>query len=196
MKKSKKEFFATTFDGEIISLTPDVVVKYSIRVGEVDDELLQKAQFESACSFALNKAMNWLTASYRSESELRTYLRQRKYSSEIVEYVVAKLKEYNFISDENLTKHFVEYGQKKMGVYKIKQKLYQKGISKDLVESSLEDLPPQDEVCLQIARKKLGNMEKTRENMAKVYRHLLSKGFDYETIKRVFNKLNYDEEEL
>ena len=118
MKKSKKEFLVTTFDGEIISLTPDVILKYSISVGEIDDQILEKAVFESNCSFALNRSMNWLTASYRSESELKKYLRDRKYNQDVITYVVDKLKEYNFLSDENLAKTFVEYGQKKMGIYK------------------------------------------------------------------------------
>ena len=196
MKKSKKEFLVTTFDGEIISLTPDVILKYSISVGEIDDQILEKAVFESNCSFALNRSMNWLTASYRSESELKKYLRDRKYNQDVITYVVDKLKEYNFLSDENLAKTFVEYGQKKMGIYKMRQKLMEKGISKELIEKSLEEVEPQDDICLRMLQKKIGNNERTRENMAKAYRYLLSKGFDYDTIKRAFNKLDIDEENL
>lgn len=196
MKKNKKEFLATTFDGEIISLTPDVILKYSICVGNIDDILLEKAIFESNCSFALNKSMNWLTASYRSESELKKYLRERKYNQDVINYVVEKLKEYNFLSDEYLAKTFVEYGQKKMGIYKMRKKLMEKGISKELIEKSLEDVEPQDDICLRMLQKKMGNNERTREKMAKVYRFLLSKGFDYDTIKRAFNKMDIDEDEL
>ena len=194
MKKNKKEFLGVTEDGEILSLTPDAIVKYSIKVGQNDDALLDEAVFESACSLALNKAMVWLTASYRSESELRKYLKERKYSAQVANFVVDKLKEYNFLSDEALAKNFVEFGQKKMGVYKMRQKLMEKGIKREIIDNALENLGEQDDVCFNMAQKKLGNMERTRENMAKVYRFLLSKVFDYDTIKITFNKLNYDEE--
>ncbi len=195
MKKNKREFVATTFDGENISLTPDAIVKFGITVGEVDDAKLAEAEFDSACAFALSRAMNWLTASYRSESELKRYLREHKYSPKVAEYVVGKLKEYNFLSDENLAKQMVEYGQNKIGVYKIRQKLMEKGVAREVIDSALESLESQDDVCYNMALKKLGNMERTRENMAKVYRYLAGKGFDFDTIKRAFNKLNYEEEE-
>lgn len=195
MKKNKKEFLVTTSDGEIVSLTPDAMVKYSISVGEIADEVFEVACFESSCGFALNRAMVWLTASYHSEKELRKYLREHKYSSKVVDFVVDKLKEYNFLSDEMLAKNFVEYSQNKMGVYKLRQKLMEKGIARDIIDSALDDLAPQDDACLNLARKKLGDKERSRENMAKVYRFLLSKGFDYDTIKRTFNKLEYNEEE-
>jgi len=195
MKKNKREFIATTFDGENISLTPDAIVKFGIGVGQVDDDRLAEAEFESECAFALSRAMNWLTASYRSECELMRYLRERKYCPKVAEYVVNKLKEYNFLSDENLAKQVVEYGQKKMGVYKMRQKLAEKGVSREIIDKALENLEPQDDVCYAMAVKKLGNMERTRENMAKVYRFLAGKGFDFDTIKRAFNKLNYEDEE-
>lgn len=195
MKKNKQEFVAITFDGENISLTPDAIVKFGVTVGDVDDAKLAKAEFESACAFALNRVMVWMTCSYRSESEVKRYLRERKYSSEVANYVIGKLKEYNFLSDENLAKQFVEYGRKKMGVYKMRQKLMEKGVGKDIIDDALENVEAQDEICYNFAAKKLGNNERTRENMAKVYRFLIGKGFDYETIKRAFAKLNYEDEE-
>lgn len=195
MKKNKKEFVAITFDGENISLTPDAVVKYSICVGKVDDDKLQIAEYESACTFALNRATNWLAISYRSESELRRYLREKKYDKKVIGYVVDKLKEYNYLSDENLAKTFVEYGQSKMGKYKMRQKLMEKGIKKDIIDSALDNIAPQDDVCFSLAQKKLGNLEPTRENMAKVMRYLLSKGFDYDTIRRALHKLNFSEDD-
>ena len=109
--------------------------------------------------------------------------------------MVGKRKEYNVWSDENLAKQVVEYGQKKMGVYKMRQKLMEKGVARDVIDAALETLEPQDDVCYAMAVKKLGNMERTRENMAKVYRFLAGKGFDFDTIKRAFNKLNYEDEE-
>ena len=194
MKKNKREFLATTFDGEMISLTPDAIVKFGICVGEVDDGKLEEALFESACAFALNRATNWLTASYRSERELRRYLYEHKYSSKVSQYVVDKLKEYNFLSDINLAKNYVDFEQSKIGIYKIRQKLMEKGVSRDIIDQALLNIEPQDEVCYRLAVKKLGSNEKTRENMAKVYRFLAGKGFDFDTINRVFRKLNYEDE--
>ena len=134
MKKNKKEYSGVTSDGELISLTPDAIVKYGVKVGEIDEAVLDEAVFESACSLALSKAMVWLTASYRSESELRKYLRERKYGTRVANYVVDKLKEYNFLSDEALAKNYVEFAQKKVGVYMMRQKLMQKGKSVNLQE--------------------------------------------------------------
>ena len=49
------------------------------------------------------------------------------------------------------------------------------------VEKALdEELTSQNDAVITIAERYMRNKEKTKENFAKLYRHILSKGFDYE----------------
>lgn len=195
MKRNKQQFVVITSDGENVELTPDAIVKYSITVGNIEDKIFETAVFESQCTFALNKSMKWLTASYRSEKEVIKYLKEKKYDNKVINYVLDKLKEYNFLNDENLANNFVEFGQNKMGIHKLRQKLMNKGVNKDIIENALKNVDNQDEICYDCAIKKIKNMDKTKENLAKLIRYLLSKGFDYDTIKRTCDKLKLNEGE-
>ena len=49
------------------------------------------------------------------------------------------------------------------------------------------------DILFNIAIKKLGNKEKTRENLDKVYRFLISRGFDYDEVGQTIKRLKEEE---
>ena len=196
-KPNKKSADILFDDGDVLNFSSETILKYSLYENyEINEQKRDAIQFESERGKAVERALNWLSKGYRSEKELERYLRERKYNKEIQTFVRDKLKEYNFINDETLAKTYVEYSQKKMGKFQIKQKLYQKGISKALIDESINSLEGQDDVCYNLAVKKLGVREKTPDEIAKLSRYLSSKGFEWEVVSRALRKLKCDVEEL
>jgi len=203
-KPNKKTCDVTLEDGEIINLTSEAIVKFGISLNaEIARQVLSNAIAESDKSKALEKSINYLTKGYRSERQLKTYLWEKKYSPDIQNYVLEKLKEYNYINDEALANTFVQYSSKKMGINKIKQKLYEKGISKKNIENSLSQVEDQYEICLIQCQKKwnsiinnkplnLDRQEEFKFNQsakAKLSRYLFSQGFEWETIKSAMHSV-------
>ena len=61
-----------------------------------------------------------------------------------------------------------------------------KGVSEEDAENALASLGDESENAARVAEKYMRGKEHTRETAGKCYRYLISKGFDYETAKKVF----------
>lgn len=212
-KPNKKTCDVVLSDGQVLNLTSEALVKYRIYKNEnIEDNVLLSAINESEKAKALDKAMVYLSKGYRSESQLRKYLKEKKYSSDIQEFVIKKLHEYKYIDDQNLANIFVESSASKMGINKIKQKLYEKGISKKIIEDITESIDEEEQfnICLKMCQKKWETISKSKPEILdkeaqykfnqslkqKLSRYLYSNGFDWDMIKRAINvttKLNEDE---
>ena len=78
---------------------------------------------------------------------------------------------------------------KNFGKLKLKQQLLQKGISQTIVEQKLQDENfDQSQEILKLAQKYMKNKQDNKENYIKMIKHLMNKGFEYETIKEVLKK--------
>ena len=68
--------------------------------------------------------------------------------------------------------------------------LFKKGVSKEDIESALENLQEEDQqsAAAEILNKYMRSKELTRENFSKAFRYLMGKGFDYETARTALKK--------
>ena len=88
----------------------------------------------------------------------------------------------------------------KCGKNKIKQNLYNKGIDSEDISHAISniDYDVEFENAMYLAKKRYERIknEDKRKVYQKISQHLAYKGFDYDTIKSVLNKiLNFDEYE-
>ena len=154
------------------------------------------------------KALNFLSFRPRSEKEIRDYLsgklRPRSIrkiipSEETIEKIISKLKDYKFINDEEFAKWWIEQRtliKPKAGRI-IKMELKQKGIDKELIDELLKNEKESDfEKAKKLAEKRIPRYSKIKEKrkiFEKLGRFLVSKGFDYDIIKKVVDQV-FDKE--
>ena len=161
---------------------------------------------EKARQKTFDRAVNLLTYKPRSVSELRTRLLEKDWTNaEIVESVLDKLKEYNYLNDESFAKSFAasQIRQKPMGKRVLKQKLALKKLDKETVETVLEQVleeTPEAEIIERSIAKRLRAKGKpeTREDAKKFYDYLLRQGFSYDLVSGKMREIaagNYDENE-
>jgi regulatory protein len=112
------------------------------------------------------------------------------------------LLESGLLNDENFAREFAteKYARKKSGTLKIKAELFNKGISKEIVSSVINELDPEEEynTALIMARKKMREASGRTDDKAKIrqrlFSSLLAKGFDFATARRaVAEVLNNDD---
>jgi len=88
---------------------------------------------------------------------------------------------------------------KPMGKRMMARELYQKGISRDIIEKALEqvDETEEEQAALILAKKYIKRYEKLqgKERLYKIGQALARRGFEWELIQRVCNKLNIGQEE-
>ena len=174
----------------------ETVMQHRLKVGvEIAETELSTLQMESEKAVALDKAMTYLSRAPKTKREVRRYLAQKGYLQDVVDYVMEKLAEYRFVDDEEYAKSYVRSAKNKKGARLIRAELMRKGADSEAVESAMEDLGDQSEIAAAVAQKYLRGKEKSRENAAKAYRYLLSRGYDYDTAKAAVDGVLGDHDE-
>jgi len=135
---------------------------------------------------ALELALWYLSKSARTVHEIEVRLTRKEYSAENVGYVVKKLKDLNFLNDEEYAKNFIRNAKlgKPKGRHRIKLELIKKGVDKELIDLAIEEgftEGEQEELIDSAAKiylKKIQNLPRE-----KIYNrlmgYLLRRGFDY-----------------
>lgn len=173
-------------------LTLETTVKNRLKVGQsVTEEYLSAIQLESEKRSALDKALTHITATQKTEREIRDYLTKKGYLPATVEYVLEKLRGYDFVNDGEYAKSFVAARSKKKGEKLIRMELRAKGISdQDACEALSEiDEETQLEAARTLLQKYMRGKPTDELTLQKAYRHLLSKGFSYEIARSALSSL-------
>ena len=192
--KSKKDanvFVASTDIGEY-DLFSEIIVKYSLGNGEIDDETFKKTVKESMEKIAFNVAVKYASNKLKTEKQIRDYLYKKEFKKATILPVIEKLKEYGVIDDKIYMESYIK-SNPNFSKNKLKQKLIMSGISKDLIDEKLNDLEDEDS-CLTNAKKFLKNKimdQKTREKLIRCLTYL---GYSWDSINSVLKTLNFDEE--
>ena len=167
-------------------LTMETVVKNRLKVGKiVSAEELSVMQLESEKNTAFDKALTFLSATRKTEKEIRLHLSKKGYLPAVIDYAVEKLREYGFINDEEYAEAYTESASKKKGGRLIRMELKNKGLSEEAIENALSELDEGQELetAKGILEKYMRGKTADKATLQKAYRHLMSKGFDYDTAK-------------
>ena len=167
-------------------LTMETVVKNRLKVGKiVSAEELSAMQLESEKNTAFDKALTFLSATRKTEKEIRSHLSKKGYLPAVIDYAVEKLREYGFINDEEYAEAYTESASKKKGGRLIRMELKNKGLSEEAIENALSELDEGQELetAKGILEKYMRGKTADKATLQKAYRHLMSKGFDYDTAK-------------
>lgn len=182
-QKNNKNRMNIFVDGEFFcAMSVEIIIKNRIKVGiEIDKEKLEKFIFENEKHDALVKATDYISKNLKTKKQVKEYLIKKGYSYEIALYCVDKLKEYDYINDEEYSKRYIESVASKQGYRLTQYKLMMKGVRKEDIDNAyLQTSIDQKENAKLIAKKYLKNKEITKENIAKAYRYLIGKGFSYD----------------
>jgi regulatory protein len=146
---------------------------------------------ERARERTMNRAVKLLAAKPRSVEELRERLLEKLWTNaEIVDGVLDKLKEYNYLDDEQYARNLAvsKLRQKPQGKHRLRQSMSQKKLDKELVDAAIahafEKLPESDLIDAAIEKRlRVKGKPATRDDIKKFYDHLLRQGFGYDLIR-------------
>lgn len=170
-------------DGEFfVGLSLETAIKFRLKPNmEVDQKDLAEIIFEDEKLQALEKAIAYTSNSLKTLKQVKTYLYSKGYHKDIVEHCVEKLIDYKLVDDKTFALRYIESTSKTQGKHLTEFKLMQKGLRKEDIEGVFDAVEiPSKENARNLAIKHFKNKEKTRENVVKTYRYLISKGFSYE----------------
>lgn len=179
-------------------LTLEATVKNRLKVGQiVTEEALAEIQLESEKNTAFDKALTHLSATRKTEKQIRSYLTGKGYLSAVIDHVVEKLRGYNFLNDGEYAEAYVESAASRKGGRLIRMELRGKGVSEEEIDLALDTLSKdaEEEAAKSVLQKYMRNKTCDRETLQKAYRYLMGKGYDYETAKAALASLGNLEDE-
>ena len=188
-------------DEFFMSVFTELVYTFNLKKGmEINKENLKTLLDDDMYIKAKNKALNILSKADQSEKKIK-----EKLSSEFEEHTIEKVLDFlrnnKFIDDKLLAQKIVNtnINLNKCGKNKIKQNLYNKGIDKNIIENAIDeiDIDKEFENALYLGKKRYDRLknEDPRKAYQKIGNHLAYKGFNYDIIKKVLNKLFNDIDE-
>lgn len=186
-----------------MAIYAELVYSFNLKKGiEIDENNLKNLLKDEMYIKAKNKALNILSKADQSEKKIKEKL-SSEFEEDTIDKVIDFLKRNNFINDEILAQKIVNtnINLNKCGKNKIKQNLYIKGIDKNSIDDALSEIDDNIEYenAMYLAKKRYNRIknEDKRKIYQKISQHLAYKGFNYDIIKRVLNKLlNFDEYDL
>ena len=175
----------------------ETTVKNRLKVGmQVDESALSTMQLESEKCVALDKALTHISATRKTEKEICTFLSKKGYLPAVIEFVLDKMRGYDFVNDSEYATAYISQASKKKGGRLIKCELRAKGVSEEDIDGALQNLDGETELATAtgILEKYLRGKVVDRESLQKAYRYLLGKGFDYEIAKRAIDTFVDDDD--
>ncbi|MFA5156398.1 MAG: regulatory protein RecX [Candidatus Omnitrophota bacterium] len=131
----------------------------------------------------------------RSENELRSRLKKKKFDEPVIRKAIDFLKEKKFIDDAAFARGWADSRLKKgMGARRIAQELALKGIDKRLIEGEVARIKedyPETETALEIARRRKEKMKDVdpQKIRQRIYGYLIRRGFSPDVVIDVVNEL-------
>ena len=156
---------------------------------EITEETFQKIKKEVVLKRAKLRALHLLNDMDRTESQLRTKLRQGFYTEDIIDQSIEYVKSFGYIGDAAYARRYIESRQQSKSRKEIFADLCKKGVAKEEIELAMEECYRENEeteAVRAILRKKRFDAEHSTEaEKQKIYGYLARKGFAYETIRQV-----------
>jgi len=188
--------------GAPLTVPKMLVYEMGLRKGdEVTAETIASLQKENELFGCEHKALDYLSRRLHSALELKRKLLQKGFPKETIEEVIVKMKSLNYLNDKKFAELLVSesLNLRHEGAQKIRGRLMEKGISKELIQevlsgNELDSL--EDQNIKMVADKKLFSLEKRftdkREVNRKLTTFLVSRGFSFQLIKNYLRNIEQE----
>lgn len=192
--RQKNIYFITLNSGERFEIYDEQIVLNSLREGkDVDVSEMQKIAHQSQEKIATDYSLQTLGRGMKSTKELKDKLKQKKFDENVIEKVLQKMQDYGYLNDVAFAREYFNYHKTHIGKKKIEFELAQKGIDSKIIHSICDEIDDQFAIAKKVAEKYLKNKILDFKTKTKLYSHLLSKGFEYQTINSVLNDYSWTE---
>lgn len=162
---------------------------------EIDDEQWQNLVDQINYKKAIDKCYDLLSRRDHSVKELKTKL-LRTVDESNAKRAIDKMLDLGYLDDERyaavLVKHLLE--NKKMSQNFIKQEMFKRGLSSEIINNTLEDFEiDNSSSAAELILRKYKNKLNIEGGKDKVIAALMRKGFSYSDIRTAFDMIENDE---
>lgn len=187
-KDNRKNIY---LDNEYVCTLSDFCVfKNKLVVGkEITSEQIQRIQIESDVELLFPKIVHMQIKSMKTSNQVRDYLLNLGCMQETIDILLDKLNHYKYVDDEIYAKYYLDRYKRSKGKQKIGFELRQKGVEDCIIDNLLAEVDNQVDAVWVISEKYMKNKLINYENLNKLTRYLMGKGFSMDDIGEVLKRL-------
>ena len=182
-------------DGQELSTTLGIVTELRLFAGkQLEEAQLRLLQEKSAAALARERALNLLSLRPHSRKELRDKLLRKGAEPAAADAAVEWLSDHGYLDDVSYAASVARhYAKKGYGTKRITAELYRRGISRELWDDALSDLPEPDDEIDRFLRSRLRDPE-NRDEVRKLSAALSRRGYSWEEIRSALRRASVSED--
>ena len=199
VQKNDSDRVSVFLDGSFaFGVHQDLVLKHQLATGRtISPDEHQALVEEDEVMRAKARALDYLAHKARTEEEVRRKLRQKDYARDVIDQVMAYLRDRGYLDDKAYAHEYVRrrFSHKGYGPVRLQMELKKRGIDRHLAETAVDDLfedKDQFPAARAQAEKKwprIAREDDPRKRRDKLYRHLKRRGFTYDVIQQVIDEM-------
>ncbi len=190
----KKRIRIRLEDGYVFALYKGEWRQYHLQEGEeLLEEQLEEIRKEILIKRARKRVMHLLERMDRTESQLRTKLKQGYYPEDVMEDAIGYVKGYHYLDDLRYARNYARCHKDRKSQRMLKAELLAKGISKEQVAQALEEEcsgeNEQEQILKWVQKKNYSSQTADLKTKQRMYQFLMRKGFCPNDILHVLDYL-------
>ena len=203
VQKKNKDRVSVFVDGAFaFGVHQDLVLRHELRKGrELSAREQQEIAADDAVQVAKEAAFNYLSYRDRTEHEMRDKLQEKAFSAPIIEEVIDRLYELDYLDDTAYAERYARerFERKGYGPRRIRRELRRRGVGPHDIEDAAAAVFDR-ETALEKARghtrKRLSRLARESDpwkRRKKLSDYLLRRGFDYDIARQVVDETAEEE---
>lgn len=191
-QKRNKERVNIFIDGQYAFSLAEITAAWLKTGQQLTANDIAKLDADDAIEQAKQSAYQFMSYRPRSTAEVRQNLLKKEYDEAVVEQVLTRLTDLNLLNDRDFARFWIEQREtfKPRSQRALSQELYQKGISRDIIDELISNVD-EEAAARKAAQKKAQNWRQLpREDFfSKMGGFLQRRGFNYAITKTVTEEL-------
>lgn len=178
-------------DGACLKITEQEALDFGLRAGdELDEAALKRLKEAAGISNVKAAAADLVGKRAMSRAGLEKKLREKGASEQEIRYAAEWMEAIGAIDDADYAAALAHhYGQLGYGPAYVRQKLYEKGVPRDLWDDAVALLPEADEQIGAFLQNKLRGRAPDEKEKKRLTDTLLRRGFSWGDVKNALNRL-------
>ena len=185
-------------DGAFVAgISEDIMVRFGLFVGkEVSSEEIKSIETAESEQSVKSAAMRFRSYRPRSEKEVQDHLKKKGFAPSMIDLGLRYLESQKLLDDEEFARMLCRDALhlRPIGKLAMRNKLFKKGIPKEIIERTIESLYSVDiekGLALKEAEKKMKRLGSVPPFNAKrkLYEHLMRRGYDSSVSRSIVNQL-------
>ena len=177
-------------DGACLKITEQELLDFGLRAGDdLDEETLAKLKEAAGVSNVKATAADLIGKRAMSRASLEKKLKEKGASEAEARYAAEWLEAIGAINDADyaalLARHYGEMGY---GPQRVRDKLYEKGVPRELWEEALDQLPDNGEQIDRFLQSKLRGRTPEEKEKKRLTDALLRRGYSWSDVKAAWNR--------